>query len=123
MDRWVSGTVDSSTKRLMFFSEFLSKFFAKMFQFIFLFSYNFTKIKIKSFECPKSIKNYEKSNAWNIKRLVDESFVPSTHRPSEPLYYIEDCWIFAMATLGLKEMGKFLWKRQGKKFAHLAVSV
>ena len=30
---------------------------------------------------------------------------------------------FAMATLGLKEMGKFLWEDRGKKFAQLAVSV
>ena len=40
----------------------------------------FTKIKIKSFECPKSIRNYGKNKAWNIRRLVDESFVPSTQR-------------------------------------------
>ena len=44
------------------------------------------KIKIKSFECPKSIRNNEKiNNAWNIRRLVNEYFV---HRPSEPVYYI-----------------------------------
>ena len=30
---------------------------------------------------------------------------------------------FAMATLGLKEMGKFLWEGREKKFAQLAVSV
>ena len=42
--------------------------------------------KIKSFECPKSIKNYEKkimlgtSDAWSMSRL--------SHRPSEPAYYI-----------------------------------
>ena len=35
---------------------------------------------MKSFECPKSIRNYEKNNAWNIRRLVDELFVPSTQR-------------------------------------------
>ena len=34
-----------------------------------------------------------KKNAWNIRCLVDESFV---HRPSEPAYYIEDCRIFAV---------------------------
>ena len=37
--------------------------------------YKFTKIKIKSFVCLNSIRNYEKNNAWNIRRLVDESFV------------------------------------------------
>ena len=31
-------------------------------------------MKIKSFECPKCIRSY---NAWNIRRLVDESFVPT----------------------------------------------
>ena len=34
-------------------------------------------MKIKSFVCPKYIRNYEKNNAWNIRRLVDESFVPA----------------------------------------------
>ena len=34
----------------------------------------------------------KKNNAWNIRRLGDESFVPSTH--SDPSYYIEDCRIF-----------------------------
>ena len=33
-------------------------------------------MKIKSFECHKSIRNYKKNNAWNIRCLVDESFVP-----------------------------------------------
>ena len=61
------------------------------------FSYFFItlkKIKIKSSECPKSIRNYEKkNNTWNIRRLVDELFVPATQRPSDPAYYIEDCRI------------------------------
>ena len=47
-------------------------------------------MKIKSFECPKSIRNYEKkilgtSDAWLTSRL--------SHRPSDPVYYIEDCWM------------------------------
>ena len=40
-------------------------------------------MKIKSFECTKSIRNYEKKNTLNVRRLVVESFVPS--------YYIVDC--------------------------------
>ena len=28
----------------------------------------------------KSIRNYEKNNAWKIRRLVDDSFVPATQR-------------------------------------------
>ena len=31
-----------------------------------------------------------KKGTWNIRHLVDESFVP----PSNPAYYIEDCPIF-----------------------------
>ena len=38
-----------------------------------------------SFECPKFIKKYEKTNnTWNIRQLVDESF------GIDPAYYIED---------------------------------
>ena len=60
--RWVAGTNDSSTKCLMFqvlffFHNFLQNSLQKSFQFIFLFFYKFTKTKIKSFECPKSIRN------------------------------------------------------------------
>ena len=39
-------------------------------------------MKIKSFECPKSIRNYKKNNAWNIRRLVNESFVPPSQQTS-----------------------------------------
>ena len=47
-------------------------------------------MKIKSFECPKSIRNYEKkilgtSDAWSTSCL--------SHRPSKPAYYIVDCRI------------------------------
>ena len=31
---------------------------------------------MKSFEFPKSVRNYEKNNAWNIRCLVDESLSP-----------------------------------------------
>ena len=59
------GTNESSTKRLMFqvlfFSWFLAKFFAKILSIHFLiFLYKITKIKIKSFECPKSTKSMKK---------------------------------------------------------------
>ena len=50
-------------------------------------------MKIKSFECPKSIKNYEKKNTWNVRRLVASCL---SHRPSEPAYYIVDCRIFKL---------------------------
>ena len=35
------------------------------------------KNKSKSFDCPKFVRNYKKNNAWNIRRLDDESFVPA----------------------------------------------
>ena len=50
---------------------FLRNFFKIPCKIIFLFFYNFM-----SFECHKSIKNYEKNNAWSIRCLLDESFVP-----------------------------------------------
>ena len=46
-------------------------------------------MKIKSFECPKSIGNYDKkkkilgmSDAWSMS--------PVSHRPSKPAYHIVD---------------------------------
>ena len=65
LGRRVAGTNDSSTKRLMFqvllfFIISCKTYCKKSFQFIFFFFHNFTKIKIKSFECPKSIRNVKK---------------------------------------------------------------
>ena len=93
--RWLGGTNDSSTKRLMFqvlffFRNFLQNSLQKLFQFIFLFFYNFTKTlyfhfckfikkKFKGF-LQRTLQDFiNKNNTWNIRRLVDESFVPSTH--------------------------------------------
>ena len=85
LGHWVYGMIISSAKHLMFqvlffFHNFLQNSLQKSFQFIFLFFYNITKIKIKSFESPKSMTNYEKNNAWDIRRFVDELFVPATQR-------------------------------------------
>ena len=62
------GTNKSSTKHLMFqviffFHDFLQNSLQKSFHFIFLFFYKITKIKIKSFECPKN------PSIYNILRL------------------------------------------------------
>ena len=38
-------------------------------------------IKIKNFECPKSIRNYEKNNAWNIRLLVGGLLGQTNKRP------------------------------------------
>ena len=69
---WDAGTKDSSTKHLMFqVSFFFTILFKKNYQFIF---YSFI-IKIKSFECPKSIRNNDEkimlgtSDAWSISLL------------------------------------------------------
>ena len=48
-------------------------------------------MKIKSFECPKSIRNYENkilgtSDTWSTSHLSQQT--------SEPTYYIVDCRIF-----------------------------
>ena len=56
---WVDRMIVSLTKRLMFqvlyfFYNFLQNYLQKSFQFIILFFHNFTKMKITSFECPKS---------------------------------------------------------------------
>ena len=50
-------------------------------------------MKIKNFECHKSIKNLKKNNDWNIRRLVDESFVPANQQTSKLAYYIVDCTV------------------------------
>ena len=55
-------------------------------------------MKIKSFECPKLIKVYKRNNSWNIRHLVDGTFVPENQRTSEPAYYIVDCWIYGQPT-------------------------
>ena len=47
----------SDVANVIFFSYFLAKLFAKIVSIFFFF---FTKVKIKNFECPKSIRNYEK---------------------------------------------------------------
>ena len=64
---------------LFFFHNFLQNSLQNGFN---LFFYKFTKIKIEIFECPKSIRNYEKNNAWNIRQLVGESFVPANQLTS-----------------------------------------
>ena len=71
----------SDIPSIIFFHNFLQNSQQKLFQFIFIFFYKFTKIRIKSFECPKSIKSIKK-NTWNIRLLVDDSFVPLSKQPS-----------------------------------------
>ena len=66
---WADGTNDSLTKRLMLQVPFFIK------------SGKILILKIKSFDWPKSVRNYEKKNTWNVRCLVDESFVPTMALP------------------------------------------
>ena len=72
LGRWVDGRNDSSTKRLMvevlFFSWFLAKFFAKILSIYFLIFYKITKMKIKSFECPKSERTKQMEEILNFQK-------------------------------------------------------
>ena len=85
--RWISWTMGQTNRLLsvwrsnhyFFFHDFLQNSLQKSFQFIFLFFSKITKIKI---ECPKSIRNYEKKNTWNVRHLVNELFVPLAQQTS-----------------------------------------
>ena len=80
----------SDVLSIIHFHDFLQNSLQNSFQFIFLFFYNITKMKIKSFQCPKSIKNIKKNNTWNITLLVDDLFVPSFKQPSVIYYRLKD---------------------------------
>ena len=58
LGRWDKQLINqaSDVQSIIFFSKFLCKNHFNLFSYF----YNFTKIKIKSFECPKSIRSYEK---------------------------------------------------------------
>ena len=82
--RSADWTNNSSTKcdipSIIFFHKILQNSLHRPFHFF----YKITKMKTKSFECHKSIRNYEKkilgtSDAWSTSRL--------SHRPIKPAYY------------------------------------
>ena len=96
--RWFAGFLvrqknESSNKRpmfhvLFFFHNSLQNSLQKIISIHILtfgnliFSDKFTNIRIQSFECPKSIRNYKKNNAWNIGRLVNNSYHPANQGTS-----------------------------------------
>ena len=90
---WFAGTNDSSTKlwcsKYYLIFTISCKILCKITSIYFC---KFTKMKIKSFECPISIRNYEKNDALNIRCLVDESFVPATQRTSVLYCRLSDFW-------------------------------
>ena len=85
LGRWGKWIVDqaSDVPSIIFFSWFLAKCYAKNpFNSFSYFFYKITKIKIKSFDCPTSIKSIKKNSTWNIKLLDDNSFAPSSKQAS-----------------------------------------
>ena len=81
------------------------------------FNYFFHKFtKIKSFECPKSIRNYEKimlgtSDAWSTSHL--------SHRSSEPAYYIVDCRILIWLRCLYKNLNSLIWQGWQYNLSHM----
>ena len=70
---------------------------------LFSFFYEITKIKIKSFECPKSVKNIWTNTTWNIRLLVDDLFVPSSKQPSVIYCRLTDFYSHFMKCPFMKE--------------------
>ena len=74
------GTNELSTKRLMFQELFFFMISRKILcknPFIF---FSYFSIKIKS--CALSLKNHKKNNAWDVRLLVKDLFVPSSSNPA-----------------------------------------
>ena len=69
MGRWVDGTNDLSTKRLMFQNP------VNLFFYFFI---TLQELRVLSAQSLSEI--VKKNNTWNIRRLVDESFGPATQR-------------------------------------------
>ena len=90
---WDPGTKDSLTKRLMlqalFFFTISCKTLSKN---CFNLFFHFLIVKIKNFECSKSIRNNEKNNTWNIRSLVNGSFVQASQRTSVLYCRLMDFW-------------------------------
>ena len=88
--RLANGTNDSSTKRLMFQVLFFfiksCKILCKNLFIHFLLFYKDKKMKVESFECPKSIRNYEKKY-WERQTLV-----PSAQQSSVLYCRLSDSW-------------------------------
>ena len=83
MGRWDKRLVDqaSDVPSIIFFHDFLQNSLQNPFNLFSYFFYKITKMKIKSFECPKVIKSMKKiilgtSDSW--------SMIHYSHRPSNP---------------------------------------
>ena len=88
---WYAGSLGRWDKRLVDQASDVPSILCKTpFNLFYHFFYKITKMKIKSFECPKSIKNWGKkiigtSDAWSMSHL--------SHWLSKPAYYLVDCRI------------------------------
>ena len=98
-----------------------------------LFFYNFTKMKVKSFECPKSIRNYEKkimlgtSDAWSMSRssqrasvlywrMSDFNIVSLSLKLNNPYYHIAQQsnfsdWFRCFVCTYNAILTHFIWKK------------
>ena len=102
--------------QVLFFSMISCKILCKnRFNLFSHFLYNFTKIEIKSFECHKSMRNYKKDNAWNIRLLVNESFVPANQWTSVSYCRLSDFWIELQMALSI------IYQRKPKLKTHLFI--
>ena len=88
LGRWVNGTNDLMFQVLFFFIISWEILFKNCFNLFFIFSYKSTKIRIKSFECPKSLRDYKKII------LEHQTLGRRVICSREPGYYIVECWIF-----------------------------
>ena len=83
LSRWNKPFVDqaSDVPSILFFVKSCKILFKHPFNLFSYFFHKVNKMKIKTFEWPKSIRNYKKST-WSVKRLINNSFVPSAHQTS-----------------------------------------
>ena len=93
--RWADGTNDSLTKRLMFQVLFFfitsCKILCKIPFNLFLFFNKISKMKIKSFECPKSIRDMRKK--YLERQTLGQQVVCPIGPVHKAAYYIVDCQI------------------------------
>jgi hypothetical protein len=73
---WLAGPMGQTTCRPNIWCSKHYFFFHNTHSIYFFIFFIKLQMKIKSFECPKSISNYER-NTRNVRRLVKEIFVPS----------------------------------------------
>ena len=85
------GTNESSTKSLMFQLLFFYTFYRLRAPKT-LYFYNFIKKLENKLKGKNFARNHEKKNTWNIRRLVNDSFVPSSKRPSVLYCKLTDLW-------------------------------